>query len=608
MKAVALVGVFAILAAGCGSDDSGEPRGNGGTGGSQTGSGGDGTGSGGASGVGGSSSGDGGSSGGDTGGSSGDGGSSSGTGGTSDDGGGIAGGNSDSGTPPDPGFAVVTNRYDNDRTGANTHETILNTTNVASNFGLLFSRQYDGNPYAQPLYVAGLDIGGGKHNVVFVATSTNHVYAFDADDKDAMAPYWGKQISPVADVKIGGSNGQVNPEGTTWCKDMYPFSGVTGTPVIDMATKRMYVVTQEGNPTDHYKIKLHALDLSTGNEVAGGPVVIDATVDGTGAGSSGGKVKFDPWRQFNRAGLTLYKGTLYIGMTSHCDENPYHGWLFAYDPATLAQKSAFNTSPNNKGASIWQSGVGIAANDNGLFYCTSNGDHTANGSSLGLSVVRMNLSNTLGDWFTPSNADALNGSDKDLTGGVLLVPGSNYLISGGKESIAYVIDQGNMTHFNGGGDQIAQRVNVGGGEIHDFVYYNGRVYVWPDGHGLKSYAFSNGKIDEGSMQSFGGYTPNHPGGIMTISANGTAPGTGILWATVLTLGDAWHNIAKGALVAVDASDITKKLYDSTTVTADGVGNLAKFSPPMVANGKVYVTTFATVNASSPAYLRIYGLK
>jgi hypothetical protein len=528
-----------------------------------------------------------------------------------------AGGASSGGTggvSTDTPFAVVTNRYDNERTGANTHETILNKTNVAAagKFGLLFSRMYDGNPYAQPLYVAGLTIAGAKHNVVFVASSTNDVYAFDADDPSAMTPYWHKQVASPATVTVGGSPGAVNPVGTTWCQDMYPFSGITGTPVIDLATNRMYLVSQEGNPqnTPAYGLKLHALDLATGNEVSGGPVVIDATVDGTGGGSSNGKVKLDAWRQFNRAGLTLFKGVLYVGLTSHCDENPYHGWLFAYDPGTLAQKSVFNTTPNGSGAAIWQSGNGIAANDNGLFFSTSNGSHSNDGKALGVSVVRMGLDNTIGDWFTPSNADALNGSDQDLTAGVLLIPGTNYMVSAGKEGVAYLIDQTNMTHFNST-DKIPQKVKVAGGEIHDFVFYNNNLYAWPDGNPLSMYPFANGKLNDGAVQKFDGYTPGHPGGVMTISANGAADPNAILWATVISLGDAWHNIAKGALLALDASNPSTVLFDSTnggTAAGNTLGNLAKFSPPTVANGKVYVTTFADVKATSPSYLRVYGLK
>jgi len=502
---------------------------------------------------------------------------------------------------------VVTNRYDNNRTGANTQEPFLNTSNVkAGQFGLLFSRMYDGNPYAQPLYIPGLAISGGKHNVVYIATSTNNVYAFDADDPAAAAPYWSKQVAPVGEVMVGGT--APRPNGWTWCKDMFPFSGITGTPVIDLPNQRMFLVTQEGKLGGEYALKLHALDLVTGNELGGGPVAITATVDGTGDGNVGGKITMDNWRNFNRSGLTLFNGTLYIAMTSHCDENPYHGWFLAYDPDTLTQRSIFNATPNGKGAAIWQSGVGVAANEKGLFFSTGNGSWNASGSALGLSVVRMNLDNTLGDWFTPYNADSLNSTDADLTGGVLLIPNSNYLVSGGKEGVIYLIDQTNMTHFNASADGIAQRVALGKGDIHDFVFYRNRIYVWPDGKPLYAYPFVNNRLDTAGVQMYQGRTPVHPGGIMTISADGTTDGTAILWATVVTSGEAWHSIAVGALLAIDAMNPSVLLWDSTMNAFDNLGNLAKFSPPTVANGKVYVTTFANAYATSPSYLRVYGLK
>jgi len=517
-------------------------------------------------------------------------------------------------SPTPSSFAVVTNRYDNDRTGANTQEPFLTTSNVrAGQFGLLFSRLYDGNAYAQPLYVPGLAIGGGTHDVVYVATSTNNVYAFDATDPAVAAPYWSKQVAPVGQVAIDSTLPTPRPNGYTWCKDMYPFSGITGTPVIDLPNQRMFLVSQEGMLNQTYTLKLHALDLVTGNELGGGPSVITATVDGTGDGSVGGKLTLDSWRQFNRAGLTLYNGTLYVAMTSHCDENPYHGWFFAYDPDTLTQKSVFNTTPNSNRGAIWQSGVGVAVNARGLFYSTGNGGFASNGSALSLSVVRMNLDNTLADWFTPYNASSLNSSDADLTGGVLLIPNSNYLVSGGKEGVVYLIDQTNMTHFNasvdgGASDNIAQRVSLGKADIHDFVYYRNRVYVWPDNKVLSVFPFVNNRLDTGSVQTYAGRTPPHPGGIMTISSDGETDGSAILWATIVTSGDAWHNIAYGALLALDAMNPSILLWDSTMNLADNLGNLAKFSPPTVANGRVYVATFANVLATSPSYLRVYGLK
>jgi hypothetical protein len=507
---------------------------------------------------------------------------------------------------------VVTDRYDTFRTGANTRETILTTSNVnATSFGLLFSRLIDGNPFAQPLYVPGLTIGGARHNVVFVATSTNHVYAFDADDPAAMMPLWSRQLAIPGDVHVGGTNPNTVP-GQTWCKDMYPFVGITSTPVIDLAAHRMYVVAKQGTfgNAASYMSKLYAIDLLTGADAPGSPVVIDATVDGMAKDGTGGKVHLDGWKNLNRPGLLLYGGKLYIAFGSHCDDRPYHGWVLQYDPATLMQASAFNTSPDSQDGSIWQSGIGLAANANGVFFVVGNGGWRADGTALGESVVRLSASNTLGDWFTPSNVDQLNGGDLDLLS-VLLAPSSNYVFGGGKEGVVYVIDQMNMTH-HGTTDSIAQKLplsSAGGvsGHLHNFAFWNDRLYVWPEGGGMRAYPFANGKLDTTPAAKFDGIQPTHPGGVFSISSNGTMSGTGILWGTGATSGDAWHAIAGGTLAALDAMSGTK-LWDSKTNAADDLGNFAKFSIPTVANGKVYVATFAKVNATSPSYLRVYGLK
>ncbi|HXU82641.1 MAG TPA: hypothetical protein VN914_14665 [Polyangia bacterium] len=505
-------------------------------------------------------------------------------------------------TPPPPtDFAVTTGRYGNDRTGANTSETVLNTSNVKpGTFGMLFRRQYDGNAYAQPLYVPGLTIGGAKHNVIFVATSTNNVYAFDADDPAAMMPLWQRQLAPAGDCRVGGSNPNTMT-GQTWCHDMFPFVGVTGTPVIDLQTKRMYLVHKEGKFGGAYSHKLHALDLLTGNDAPGSPVTITA--------SAGGQT-MDPWKHLNRPGLLLAGGKLFIGIGSHCDDRPYHGWVLKYDPATLKQEGVFITTPTGSMGAIWQSGAGLAANDKGVFFCVGNGTWSADGKNLSESVVRLNFDATLGDWFTPGNADALNRSDLDLTAGVILVPGTNFLFSGGKEGVVYVIDQMNLSHHNAQ-DQIKQRVDVGdpsapSAHIHNMAYWNERLYVWPENSGMQAYSFTGGQLSAKPVAMFNGYKTKHPGGVFSISADGTKAGTGIIWATLGTSGNAWSDIAIGTMVAVDATT-GAKLWDSTAA-GDAVGNFAKFSNPTVANGKVYVTSFAKVNASSPAYLNVYGLK
>jgi outer membrane protein assembly factor BamB len=510
------------------------------------------------------------------------------------------------------GIQVLTNRYDNLRSGANTRETVLNPGNVnGSAFGLLFSRPIDGNAYAQPLYVSDLEVGGRKRNVVFVATSTNHLYAFDADDPAASMPLWSRWLAPIGEVQIGGRNPNSLP-GQTWCRDTFPFVGITGTPVIDETTGLLYVVTKQGRVGEAYTNKLHAIDIRTGQDAPGSPVSLEASMPGTGGGTQNGEIAMDGWKHVNRAGLLLHEGTLYVTMGSHCDDNPYHGWMLAYDPATLRRKSVFNTTPDGQMGAIWQSGIGPAANANGIFFSVGNGTWSADGRSLGASVVRMNPDNTVADWFTPSNADQLNRVDADLAA-ILLAPNANVAFAGGKEGVLYVIDQMNMTHFNADGDKILQRFPVAdpgptmSAHIHTIAFWNDRIYLWPENHGLRVYAFANNRVEETPVARLDDLKTAHPGGIFTISANGNTPGSGILWTALITAGDAWGAIATGMLVAVDATT-GARLWDSTTNPADALGNFAKWSPPTVANGKVYVASFARVNASSPAFLRVYGLR
>ena len=195
----------------------------------------------------------------------------------------------------------------------------------------------------------------------------------------------------------------------------------------------------------------------------------------------------------------------------------------------------------------------------------------------------------------------------------MLAPSANVVFAGGKEGVLYVIDQMNMTHFNAGEDKILQRFPVGdpgtttSAHIHTIAFWNDRIYLWPENHGLRVYAFANNRVDETPVARLDDLKTAHPGGIFTISANGNTPGSGILWATLITAGDAWGAIATGMLVAVDATT-GARLWDSAASPADTLGNFAKWSPPTVANGKVYVTSFARVNASSPAFLRVYGLR
>jgi hypothetical protein len=478
------------------------------------------------------------------------------------------------GPPPATGSAVLTTRYDNGRSGSTTSETILTPANVTKgSFGFLYSRPIKGSVYGQPLYVPGVTIKGAKHNVVYIATAQNMVYAFDADD--GMAPaYWTKTFE--APFPLTG--------GYPSCADMKAsgIAGITGTPVIDVDQNKLFVVTKS---TDAHR--LHALDLGTGED-GPAPVTISA-----GAG-------FDSRMHLNRPGLLLQDGTIFIAFGSHCDDDPYHGWVLAYDAKSLQSKGVFNVTPGGTRGAIWQSGIGPAGDGaGGVIFCSGNG--SIGGANLSESVVRLKLNGTTlsaDAHYTPDNAAALNSADNDLTAGVVIIPGTGgYMVSGGKEGPVYLLDK-NVA--------IKQTVKPPAARdrdgLHSLTAWNGSagpmVYAWPSGGSLYAYSFANGTL---SLKSTGGMTAGHPGGTVAVSSNGTMPNTGVAWATIARQGDSWHGTAVGTLYAFDATDVSKELWNSDDDPADTLGNYAKFSPPVVANGKVYVATFS-------GKLNVYGLK
>ena len=264
--------------------------------------------------------------------------------------------------------SVLTQHYDNSRTGQDTSETILTPSNVNSTqFGKLFAQPIDGQAYAQPLYVPNLLIGNSTHNVVFVATEADSVYAFDADSNSGANanPLW---KASLIDTAHGAASGAMPVTSTqVGCTDIEPNIGITSTPVIDPASGTMYVEAKsyEGG---NYIHRLHALNITTGAEKSPGPVVITATVNGTGDGSSGGKLIFNPLMQHSRPGILLSNGIIYMAFASHCDFSPYHGWVFAYDAATFAQKGVLNTTANGGLGGVWMSGTGLAADSTGNVY------------------------------------------------------------------------------------------------------------------------------------------------------------------------------------------------------------------------------------------------
>ncbi len=512
--------------------------------------------------------------------------------------------------PPSAVAAVWTNRYDNARSGAALTETILTPATVGSGkFGLLFSLPVDGTVQAQPLYVPALTIQGKVHNTVFVASEHNTVYAYDAD---AAGPaLWTASLGPAAP-----SNASIYG-----CLDLFPEVGVNATPVIDLATNTLYVLGKTLEGTARHQ-RLHALDLLSGAERSGSPVEIAPSAPGTGAGSTGGVIAFDPNVELSRPALLLEGGVVYAAFSSHCDvQLPYHGWVVGYDAKTLALRGAYVNTPNGSQGGIWQSGMGLSSDGTGVYFVSGNGTFDATGAhrDTGLSVGRLTLTDAglgIADFYTPFNAAALNVNDNDLTSAAVIGVGTPYLFMSGKDSQMRVLNRSNLGGFHAGGDQIVQNVDLGGGHVHGGpVFWTGAtgptMFVWPEGHALRAYGVTAGGVTVPAKSTANiGFNPVHPGGMVVVSSNGTKPRTGVVWGTSVTVSApydaAWHGIVPGRLYAFDAEDLTKNLWNSDQIATDTLGMFAKFSAPTVANGKVYVTT-ANGTAGANAPLRVYGL-
>jgi hypothetical protein len=513
--------------------------------------------------------------------------------------------------------SVTTYHNDIGRTGQNLNETILTTSNVnATQFGKLFSQPVDGQIYAQPLYLPGLTIGGQTHNVVFVATENDSVYAFDADSNGGAnaSPLW---MASMLTAAHGAASGATAFPASELAADITPLVGITGTPVIDPSSDTLYVVskTQEGGNAVQ---RLHALDVTTGNEKFGGPVVITATVAGTGNGSVSGQLTFDQQWENQRPGLLLVNGIVYIGFAAHGDNGPWHGWILGYNAATLKQAGVYNASPNGVGSGFWMSGSGLAADVlnpstkpyGRMFVTSGNGDYTATtpyaGSmDFGDSILNLDLTNgvpTIKDEFTPSDQADLDAEDGDLgSGGVMLIPtqttGSvpNLLVQVGKEGTLYLVNRDKMSGYNST-DAVVQEMQyaVGvNGAWSTAAYWNGNVYYMGRGDYLKSFALVNGQLSTNPTKSSEVY--NYPGATPSISANGNTQG--IVWTID---SEAYATSGAAILQAHNASNVATTLYSSSTNSSrDNPGPAVKFSVPTVVNGKVYVGTGTQVS--------IYGL-
>ena len=480
-------------------------------------------------------------------------------------------------------------------------------------FRELWAYTVSGSVQAQPLYLQNLTIGGASHNVLFVVTMNDIVYAFNADSS-SNTPLWSvdltKEVSgatPVPIVDIVQSN-SLNVVGNV---------GIESTPVIDPSTNTMYLVARTKESGVYYQ-RLHALDITTGAEKFGGPSVISGSVSGNGTASSGGVLAFNPLIENQRPGLALANGQILIGWASHEDLNPYHGWVMSYSASTLAQTGIFCTTPSGSMGGVWMSGRAPAVDTAGnVYYMSGNG--TWDGST-NFSEAILKFSTTSGlaltDWFTPDNYAALTNADEDLgSSGPILIPGTDFLVGGGKQSAFYLMHTGSLGHENGTNGQIAQTLSMSGETHAGPVYWNRSggvgpwLYNWPNhSQPMTAYHFNGTTFDTAAVSTGSVIGPSgQSGGVLTLSANGSTAGTGVIWASMPTSADGDHGVNAGILRAVNADNLTQELWNSNQNAArDSVGNWPKYSAPLVENGRVYAAGFPADGVSSGT-ISVYGL-
>jgi outer membrane protein assembly factor BamB len=496
---------------------------------------------------------------------------------------------------------VLTYHNDNARTGQNLNEMILTPSNVnATQFGKIFQVTVDGKVDAQPLYASAVAIPAqGAHNVLFVATEHGSVYAFDAD---AGTQLWQVSLVPTGETTSDDRG----------CSQITPEIGITSTPVIDRSSGpngAIYAVTMTKDSSSAYHQRLHALDITTGAELFGGPTEVQATFPGKGDNSNGTSVIFDPGQYAERAGLLLLNQVIYTGWTSHCDDAPYTAWVIAYSESTLKQANVLDLTPNGDEGSIWMSGAGLAADPAGYIYpLVANGtfDTTLTPAGLpslgdyGNAFMKLSTANAglvVADYFTMSNTVSESNADEDLgSGGALVLPDMtdasgvthHLAVGAGKDQAIYLVDRDSMGKFNPNADNIYQELlsALPGGIWSMPAYFNGRLYYGPVGNNLLAFQFSNAKLQTSPVSSTSAAFA-YPGATPSISANGTS--NGIVWVT--------ENTSPAVLHAYDATNLSNELYNSNQMGARdqfGAGN--KFITPTIANGKVYVGTTNGVGA------------
>ena len=492
---------------------------------------------------------------------------------------------------------MLTYHDDNTRSGLNSHETVLTLSNVNQNtFGKIGFYSADGKVDAEPLYIQNLAIAGGTHNVLYVATEHDTVYAMDADKGTVL---WQKSMLGPGEA----------PSDDRGCSQVSPEIGVTATPVIDPKAGpngTIYIVAMSKDGSGNYYQRFHALDLTTGTERPNSPVLVNPHYPGTGSDSSGGQEFLDPSLYKERPGLLLLGGVVYTFWSSHCDHGSYTSWIVGYNEQTLAQSQVLNLEPNGYQASVWTSGAGPAADSSGNIYLiTGNGLFDSSLDSKGfpaqqdygnafVKIATTGGTLTVADYFTMYNSASESNVDEDFgSGGALLLPdvtdasGHTYqlAVGAGKDRNIYIVDRNNMGKFNSTTNNIYQELplELGGtmGEYGMPAYFNNTVYYGAVGDVIRAFPITQAKLSTTSG-SVSLHTFQYPGTTPSISANGTS--NGIVWAI--------DNQYLAVLYAYDASDLANELYDSNQASGGrdqfGAGN--KFITPMIANGKVYAGT------------------
>jgi hypothetical protein len=496
---------------------------------------------------------------------------------------------------------------DEARTASNSSEIYLTTSNVTqATFGKLFARQVDATFYAQPLYLRHI-ASNGAVNVVYVATMHNTVYAFDADNPAASAPIWSAHLGTQEKVK-GWLNGL----------------GILSTPVIARGLGVMYVVTAT-HERGHRVYRLHALDLLTGKEKLHKPAEIAGSVPGKGYDARNGVVTFNPTQEIQRTSLAISGDSVYVAFAADRDIGKYHGWVFGFDTRSLRQTAIFNVTPDGGAAGIWQSGrAPVVGPDGSLYFETGNGDFDG-ATNFGETLLKLRPDASgalkLADWFAPEDWKTMNDHDYDLSSsGPTLIPGTNLMIVTGKTGAVYLTDAAKLGHMQKGNPQVVQQFLATAGCTTPLTFENcaqimgqafwstapvPKLYMWPVHDRMRAFEFVNGRFNTTPV-SMGAERANYPGGVLAHSSYLGTTGTGVVWAITCDKPDKQFYFGPGftgpgTLHAYDANDLTHELWNSSQNPArDSLGVFPSFTPPTIANGKVYAPSFSN-------QLVVYGL-